>query len=65
MVSTIEPIAVPVTDTVSPPVVRGLAVPIIDVPDPTIDYPILDLPTQEEFEQAVRDESGEECRTSS
>lgn len=53
VVSTIEPIE-PVTQAVASPVVRGLEVPIINVPDPTIDYPIIDVPTQEEFDEAVR-----------
>ena len=53
VVSTIEPIE-PVTQAVAAPVVRGLEVPIINVPDPTIDYPIIDVPTQEEFDEAVR-----------
>ena len=53
VVSTIEPIE-PVTQAVAPPVVRGLEVPIINVPDPTIDYPVIDVPTQEEFDEAVR-----------
>ena len=54
VVSTIEPIAPPVVDRTPPPIVRGLQVPIINVPDPTIDYPIIDVPTQEEFDEAVR-----------
>lgn len=53
VVSTIEPIE-PVTQSVPSPVVRGLEVPIINVPDPTIDYPVIDVPTQEEFDEAVR-----------
>ena len=53
VVSTIEPIE-PVTQAVPAPVVRGLQVPIINVPDPTIDYPVIDVPTQEEFDEAVR-----------
>ena len=55
MVSTIEPLE-PIVQAVPAPVVRGLQVPVIDVPDPTIDYPIIDVPTQEEFEDAVRNE---------
>jgi len=54
VVSTIEPIAPPVVDRTPPPIVRGLEVPIINVPDPTIDYPVIDVPTQEEFNEAVR-----------
>ena len=36
------------------PVIRGLALPIIDVPNPTINYPVIDVPTQEEFDAAVK-----------
>ena len=53
VVSTIEPVE-PVTQSVPPPIIRGLEVPIINVPDPTIDYPVIDVPTQEEFDEAVR-----------
>ena len=59
VVSTIEPIAPPVVDRTPPPVVRGIEVPIIDVPDPTIDYPIIDVPTREEFENSIRGDGKE------
>ena len=55
VVSTIEVIP-PVTDTTPPPITQGLEVPVFDMPDPTIDYPIIDVPTQEEFEAAVERE---------
>jgi len=36
------------------PVIRGLASPIIDMPNPTLNYPVIDVPTQEEFNAAVK-----------
>ena len=38
------------------PAVRGLALPIIDMPNPTLNYPVIDVPTQEEFDAAVQAE---------
>ena len=38
------------------PVIRGLTLPIIDVPNPTLRYPVIDVPTQEEFDAAVKAE---------
>ena len=52
VVSTIEPVE-PVINVVPPPVVRGLELPIINVPNPTIDYPIIEVPTREEFDEVV------------
>ena len=46
----ITQIAPPVTDGIPPPVVSGLEVPVLDVPDATIDYPVIDVPTRENFE---------------
>jgi len=43
----------PVLDTVAPPVVSGLALPIVNVPDTAIEYPVIDVPTQEEFEASL------------
>lgn len=57
IIPTIEP---PVTHSTPNPVVRGLAVPIIDVPNSRIPYPVIDVPTQEEFDAAVRAESEKE-----
>jgi hypothetical protein len=56
--------APPIIPTIDPPVTRraersvthGLALPIINVPDPTLNYPVVDVPTQEEFDAAVRAE---------
>ena len=38
------------------PVTRGLVLPIIEVPNPILDYPVVDVPTQEQFDAAVRAE---------
>jgi len=54
----------PIIPTIEPPVTRraersvshGLALPIINIPDPTLNYPVIDVPTQEEFDAAVRAE---------
>jgi hypothetical protein len=54
----------PIIPTIEPPVTRrtersvshGLALPIINVPNPTLNYPVIDVPTQEEFDAAVRAE---------
>ena len=53
IIPTIEP---PVTHKVEVPVVRGLEVPVILMPDPSFKYPTIDVPTQEEFDAAVRAE---------
>lgn len=38
------------------PIIRGLALPIFEVPDPTLNYPVIDVPTQEEFDANVKGE---------
>ena len=38
------------------PVIRGLTLPVIDMPNPTLNYPVIDVPTQEEFDAAVKAE---------
>lgn len=63
VVSAIEPIAVPVVQESPAPITRGLRAPVINVPDPTIDYPIIDAPTKEEFEEAVRNENENKTET--
>ena len=54
--SIIPSIERPVTQSVPSPVVRGLQVPIVDVPDTSIKYPIINVPTQAEFDAAVNAE---------
>ena len=51
IIPTIEP---PVVQETQVPVVRGLAIPIFDIPDYSVKYPTIDVPTQEEFDAAVR-----------
>ena len=53
IIPTIEP---PVTKRTERSVAHGLELPIINIPDPTINYPVIDVPTQEEFDAAVRAE---------
>jgi hypothetical protein len=53
VISTIEQ---PVLRNVEVPVVRGMVLPIVDVPDTSIKYPVINVPTQEEFNAAVRAE---------
>lgn len=36
------------------PITKGLALPIFEMPNPTLDYPVIDVPTQEEFDAAVK-----------
>jgi hypothetical protein len=51
VISTIEP---PVLRSVEVPVVRGMALPVFEMPDTSIKYPVINVPTQEEFDAAVR-----------
>lgn len=53
VIPTINP---PVTKSVEVPVVRGLALPVFDAPDTSIKYPVINVPTQEEFDAAVKAE---------
>ena len=43
----------PVVTNAEPPVVRGIPVPVINVPTTTIDLPTIDVPTEEEFRQQM------------
>jgi len=51
VISTIEP---PVLRSVEVPVVRGMALPVFEMPNTSIKYPVINVPTQEEFDAAVR-----------
>ena len=53
IIPTIEP---PVTRRTERSVAHGLELPIINIPDPTLNYPVIDVPTQEEFDAAVKAE---------
>ena len=57
IIPTIEP---PIVQTTQPSIVRGLALPVFRMPDPSIKYPVIDVPTQEEFDAAVRAEKQKE-----
>lgn len=53
VIPTIEP---PVSKSVEVPVVRGMALPVFDIPDTSIKYPVINVPTQAEFDAAVNAE---------
>ena len=53
VIRTIEPLAPPVTQRVPPPVTNGIKPPVINVPEVEIDYPTIDVPTQEEWEGVI------------
>ena len=57
IIPTIDP---PALRSMEVPVVRGLALPIFDNPDPSIKYPVINVPTQEEFDAAVKAEKQKE-----
>ena len=45
-----------------PPVTQGLALPIVNMPNPAVNYPVISVPTQEEFDAAVKAEREKEKR---
>jgi len=53
VIPTINP---PVTKSVEVPVVRGLELPVILMPSTGIKYPVINVPTQQEFDAAVNAE---------
>jgi len=53
IIPTIEP---PVTRRTGRTVIPEVDMPIINMPDTTIKYPVIDVPTQEEFDAAVKAE---------
>lgn len=58
--SIIPAIDPPVIQSTPQPVVRGLALPVFQAPDPSIKYPVINVPTQEEFDAAVKAEKQKE-----
>jgi uncharacterized transporter YbjL len=54
--SIIPTIEKPVIKETPPPINRGMALPVFQAPDPSIKYPIINVPTQEEFDAAVKAE---------
>ena len=53
IIPTIEP---PVTRKTERSIIPQIDMPIINMPDTTIKYPVIDVPTQEEFDAAVKAE---------
>jgi hypothetical protein len=44
----------PILQQINAPVVRGLEVPVINAPNTTIQYPVVRVPTQAEFDASIR-----------
>jgi len=59
VIPTINP---PVSKSVEVPVVRGMDLPVILMPDTRIKYPTVDVPTQEEFDAAVKAEKEKQAQ---
>ena len=57
VISTIDP---PVLNGVEVPVVRGMAVPVFEMPNTSIKYPVINVPTQAEFDAAVNAQKQQE-----
>jgi hypothetical protein len=49
----IREIPPPITNSTPPPVTSSLEIPVLDMPDAVIEYPTLDVPTQQNFEGMV------------
>ena len=47
----IRDIPPPVVDNLAPPVVNGIRPPVVDVPEVGIEYPVIDVPTEEQFQE--------------
>lgn len=54
--SVIPTVDKPILQQINAPVVRGLEVPIIDTPNTTIQYPVVRVPTQAEFDNALKNQ---------
>ena len=59
VIPTINP---PISKSVEVPVVRGMDLPVILMPDTRIKYPTVDVPTQEEFDAAVKAEKEKQAQ---
>ena len=59
IIPTIDP---PVTQRTERSIIRGIEVPIINIPNPTIHYPVINVPTQEEFDAAVKAEKEKQAQ---
>ena len=51
IIPTIDP---PLIKSLEVPLIRGLALPVVNIPNPRIKYPVIEVPTQEEFDAAVK-----------
>jgi len=51
IIPTIDP---PVIKSMEVPVIRGLELPVVNIPNPRLNYPVINVPTQEEFDAAVK-----------
>jgi len=52
--SIIPKIEPPITQSIDSPVTKGLALPIFEMSSPKIPYPVINVPTQEEFDADVK-----------
>jgi len=52
--SVIPTVDKPILQQINAPVVRGLEVPVVDTPNTTIQYPVVRIPTQAEFDSAIK-----------
>jgi len=52
----------PVIAQLQVPVSRGLALPVFQAPDPSLNYPVIKVPTQEEFDAAVKAEKEKQAQ---
>jgi hypothetical protein len=52
--SIIPKIEPPISQSIDAPVTKGLALPVFEMPSPKIPYPVINVPTQEEFDAAVK-----------
>jgi len=59
IIPSIEP---PVVKGVEVPIVRGLALPVFEMPSGAFKYPTVDVPTQEEFDAAVKAEKEKQAQ---
>jgi hypothetical protein len=59
VIPTIDP---PVTRGAEVPVIRGIALPTFEAPDPSIKYPVINVPTQQEFDAAVKAEKDKQAQ---
>ena len=54
--SVIPTIDRPITKSIEVPVTQGIALPVFEMPSPRVPYPVINVPTQEEFDAAVKAE---------